>query len=99
MFSGGLPVFFALGTLSGPGFFPLVRRQPVRFLSRKKRTMLLSNNIPAGKFCRKSLAKFTGGEKERTTQRDRKSVLHKGIVHKVPDDWGGRQRNRSGLLL
>ena len=23
--------------------------------------MLLSNNIPAGKFCRKYLAKFTGG--------------------------------------
>ena len=75
VFSGGLPVFFALGTLSGPGFFPLVRRQPVRFLSRKKRTMLLSNNIPAGKFCRKYLAKFTGGITEPWEAEVLKNVL------------------------
>lgn len=64
VFSGGLPVFFAPWMLSGPGFFPLVRRQFVRFWPRKKQIMPLANGLPAGLFCRKYLVKFTGGTKD-----------------------------------
>ena len=64
VFSGDLPVFFAHGTPYEPGLFPVVRRQPVRFLSRKKLAMHLSSGLPAGLLCRKYLVKFTGGTKD-----------------------------------
>ena len=74
-FSGGSPVFFAHRTPYEPGLFPVVRRQPVRFLSRKKLAMHLSSGPPAGLFCRKYLAKFTGGITEPWKAEVLKNVL------------------------
>ena len=75
VFSGGSPVFFAHRTPYEPGLFPVVRRQPVRFLSRKKLAMHLSSGPPAGLFCRKYLAKFTGGITEPWKEEVLKNVL------------------------